>query len=766
MAGGCYGVRSIATGKYLVRQGAGFVASAGDVVGGEPFHFQATDLGMYLLYGTKKDFLAMSESTVGALVDTVTKSNAGQIADGLSQGRLVPAADAIKTGPLGDATGRGSAIVAAADASKLADWEIRQITADRFTISLPELDRFLTVAEDGTLDLTEASVPDASMSFGFALSGGCAAWPEVDINIDGPVAKGETSYGEVRGFLDAHNHMMAFEFIGGRVRCGKPWDRYGVTHALVDCPDHQPGGYGAALEMVLSKEIHPHATDGWPTFSYWPRYNSLTHEQNYYRWLERAWRGGLRIMTNLLVDNHALCTVYPLKKNSCNEMDGVRLEAKRLHELQDYIDAQSGGPGEGWFRIVGDPFQARAVINSGKLAVIPGIEVSSILDCGVFLDTPKCTEEQIDTRLDEVYALGVRQMELSNKFDNAIGGVTGDGGTTGPVVNVGNFFETGSWYQMEPCTKEDGASTDHTQMNLHDDANVPLTGRDQLVAGILELVGKTGGAPVYGPGPHCNIRGLTPLGEHLILGMVKRGMIFDPDHLSARARRAAMDVIEKAKAPGVVSSHSWADPTIYPRVLAEGGVVTPYAGDSKGFFEAWRAYRAWADPRYTFGFGYGSDVNGFGSQGGPRTGANPKVTYPFTGFGGTTVNKQRSGERVYDINVDGVAHYGLYVDWLEDLRLQGGDAIINDMLRGPEAYLQMWERTIGVAPDACRSDVPDLSDAAIGTIHNGMSAKQVLLAIGQPKTRAGSAFTYCMTGGRTATTTFTSSGILINVNIV
>jgi hypothetical protein len=271
---------------------------------------------------------------------------------------------------------------------------------------------------------------------------------------------------------------------------------------------------------------------------------------------------------------------------------------------------------------------------------------------------------------------------------------------------------------------------------------------------------------VYGPGPHCNIRGLTPLGEHLILGMVKRGMIFDPDHLSARARRAAMDVIEKAKAPGVVSSHSWADPTIYPRVLAEGGVVTPYAGDSKGFFEAWRAYRAWADPRYTFGFGYGSDVNGFGSQGGPRTGANPKVTYPFTGFGGTTVNKQRSGERVYDINVDGVAHYGLYVDWLEDLRLQGGDAIINDMLRGPEAYLQMWERTIGVAPDACRSDVPDLSDAAIGTIHNGMSAKQVLLAIGQPKTRAGSAFTYCMTGGRTATTTFTSSGILINVNIV
>jgi hypothetical protein len=97
--------------------------------------------------------------------------------------------------------------------------------------------------------------------------------------------------------------------------------------------------------------------------------------------------------------------------------------------------------------------------------------------------------------------------------------------------------------------------------------------------------------------------------------------------------------------------------------------------------------------------------------------------------------------------------------------LQGGDAIINDMLRGPEAYLQMWERTIGIAPDACRADVADLTDAALGTIRNGMSAKQVVEAVGQPRSRQKTTFTFCMTGGRTATATFTSSGFLINVNI-
>jgi hypothetical protein len=34
-------------------------------------------------------------------------------------------------------------------------------------------------------------------------------------------------------------------------------------------------------------------------------------------------------------------------------------------------------------------------------------------------------DAQIDERLQEVYDMGVRQMELVNKFDNALAGVTG-----------------------------------------------------------------------------------------------------------------------------------------------------------------------------------------------------------------------------------------------------------------------------------------------------------------------------------------------------
>ena len=66
-------------------------------------------------------------------------------------------------------------------------------------------------------------------------------------------------------------------------------------------------------------------------------------------------------------------------------------------------------------------------------------------------------------------------------------------------------------------------------------------------------------------------------------------------------------------------------------------------------------------------------MNGLGAQGDPRGAGVPNpVTYPFTGLNGITVDRQHAGKRVYDINVDGVAQYGLYPDWIEDLRQVAG----------------------------------------------------------------------------------------------
>ena len=94
----------------------------------------------------------------------------------------------------------------------------------------------------------------------------------------------------------------------------------------------------------------------------------------------------------------------------------------------------------------------------------------------------------------------------------------------------------------------------------------------------------------------------------------------------------------------------------------------------RGFIDQWRDARAMRSENYYFGFGYGADTNGFGPQAAPRGDAaeNP-LQYPYTAFDGTVMDQQRAGTRVFDVNTD-------------------GDTIIEDMSRGAEAYLQMWER--------------------------------------------------------------------------
>ena len=181
-------------------------------------------------------------------------------------------------------------------------------------------------------------------------------------------------------------------------------------------------------------------------------------------------------------------------------------------------------------------------------------------------------------------------------------------------------------------------------------------------------------------------------------------MLFDPDHMSVKARKASLDLVERAEATPASCPATRGRPRTPTRgSTSEQGFITPYAGDSTGFVDKWKRHLTWANPQTYWGIGFGADINGLGAQGDPRPDAatdNP-VTYPFTALGGVKVDKQVSGQRVYDINKDGVSHYGLYPDWIQDLKMQAGDDIVKDMARGPEAYLQMWERAYGVKPNAC-----------------------------------------------------------------
>ena len=102
----------------------------------------------------------------------------------------------------------------------------------------------------------------------------------------------------------------------------------------------------------------------------------------------------------------------------------------------------------------------------------------------------------------------------------------------------------------------------------------------------------------------------------------------------------------------------------------------------------------------------------------------------------STLDRQRSGERVFDINTDGVAHYGLYPDWIEDLRMLAGDEIVDDMGRGAEAYLQMWERADGIEPVACDVQARRTSSPAAVSAARSASGTRPSRPCGAPASRS------------------------------
>jgi microsomal dipeptidase-like Zn-dependent dipeptidase len=559
---------------------------------------------------------------------------------------------------------------------------------------------------------------------------------EISLNAAGTPWHGSSPYAEVEGTIDGHNHVTAYEFLGGDAHCGEPWSPNGPEAALVDCPDHYPDGSAAVLENALYGDpLRKHDPIGWPTFKDWPAPASQTHEQTYYRWIERAYLGGVQIMVNDLVENVALCQVYPLKHNSCDDMDSIRLQYRRIHELEEFIDAKAGGPGQGWFRIVRDPFEARRVVNEGKMAVVLGIETSEIFGCGGSELLPRCSREQILSGLDEIERMGVASFFPIHKFDNALGGVRFDSGTFGAAINAANFKQTGHFWEVERCK---GPESDNEQATV-----VP---EDIIDAGLLSYF-PAGLTPVYPPPPHCNKLGLTPLGEFTVEQMIDRGLMIEVDHMSAKSASRALALAEARDYSGVLSSHSWMDQHLRSRVYGLGGFIEPITTSPESFIDEWRQLRAVADPRFRFGIGFGADANGFHSQPPARGADKPNaVSYPFKSLDGRiTFDKQVSGQRVYDVNVDGVAHYGLYPDWMEQLRLLAGRPIADDLMGGAEAYLQTWERAVGVPGPSCLSSPRRLSRTGFGPLRLGRGPEQTLRAAGQPRRRVGRSFRWCLT---------------------
>ncbi len=572
-----------------------------------PFRMQATTLGEYLLYGVHEDFLA-------------------------DPGTGIP--------------------TPAAAPSTAAEWEVKGNPNAGYSLKNKATNKLIRVT--------------------FLSETACAVYPEGSIGSYGRHPRTQRTHSPVYGFADAHMHWTGFRLFGSSWHCGRPWHKYGIGFAMPDCAQYDQGTNGQVRAFIDGRVPgEPYDTVGWPTFTYWPGPTRQAEEGTYYTSVERAWLGGLRLLTVLFVDNEALCDAMDIRDPAppafCNDMDSVRLQNADLEEFQDYVDAQNGGPGRGWLRIVTSPAQARRVINQGNLAVVKGIELSRILNCGETVESdpePGCDQASVDAGLDELRGMGITSFFPVHKFDNAFGGTKMDSGSLGPIVNAGNHYKTHHFWNVAQCS---GAGEDREQPTAPIASNIA-----QLIYN-LGLLPPTVSVPIYGPPPHCNQRGLTAMGGYLINKMIDRHFVIEVDHMNEVTADTTMDIVEARRYPGVINSHSdWSsDPTIQ-RIRAVGGV----AGFNKST---------------STGTGLGSDINGLSSQPGP--GSTP-IDYPFrSNDGSRTFDRERYGDRTFDFNTDGVATYGLWIDWIEALRTAGQAKRVQALFRSAEDYLRMWEAT-------------------------------------------------------------------------
>jgi microsomal dipeptidase-like Zn-dependent dipeptidase len=508
----------------------------------------------------------------------------------------------------------------------------------------------------------------------------------------------------LKGFADVHNHQFANLGFGGLAFWGAADGE--VEQALPWCtPAHGPGGMGDILGNFIAASYGGpgglgHKVGGNPQFDGWPRWNSVSHQAVYEDWLYRAVQGGLRLLVMLAVNNEAFCSkANKAPGRSCDDMEAVDLQLAAAKEMEAHIDAKSGGPGLGWYRIVRTPQEAREVISSGKLAVVLGIEVDYLFGCR--------SENDLDTNslraaLDRYFALGVRHFFPIHFDNNGFGGVA---------------------FQNELDRDASGG------IDLNPTRVYSITTEDGTAEGYSYRGGRK------------NISGLTALGKTLVNELMKRGMLVDVDHMSFRSRSDALDIAEQRKCP-VISSHvgfveiSTNDkrhegnmvPGEVERIRAVGGIMAPIvhqgnldqivtwenAGQTTVTHGCGNTSETWVQA-YLYAVaksggapvGIGTDMNGFAGLPGPRFGAEscpggtsgggstkPQLDYPFLARAtGAQMDRSVVGDKTFDYNTDGLAHVGMLPDLIADLeRLGLTEAELAPLLASAEGYVQVWER--------------------------------------------------------------------------
>ena len=471
---------------------------------------------------------------------------------------------------------------------------------------------------------------------------------------------------------------------------------------------------------------------GAPTFANWPKWNDVTHQKMWWEWIKRAHAGGLRVMVALSHNNRTLGDVVgpgnfvsmppgsPIS-GPTNDMASSDLQ---IAEIKAFVLRHSTDrPGQPAFMdLAYSAADVYRIVQANKIAIVLGVEIDNIGNFNQRVITPGLIESEIQ----RLYSQGVRYIFPIHLTDN----VFGDTAIYDPLFNLANVRETGKFWKVECAAAGDEIGFKSPNVN------VPAPFNQFIPAGVPLPQSPPCWVPTV-PAPtflgHRNGRtatGLTPFGETAIKAMMKIGMIIDIDHMSNRAAERALQIaegIDMGRGYPLMSGHSGIRARDVEHSNAENSRTRAQLvriGCLQGMFglgtdgaDAYDWARQYVDAftemnkpfsaqsqcpnKVSFGPGsvaFGTDTNSLVKSPRPTAIVPPPLARNSVVYNNAFPRSQ-TGTKTWDYNLEGVAHYGMYADFVKDVRtapvnqgMNGADLVDNHLMRSADYFWRMWQK--------------------------------------------------------------------------
>jgi len=500
------------------------------------------------------------------------------------------------------------------------------------------------------------------------------------------------------------------------------------------------GALQAANNAVVTREhavgvpAPPVVPANTAVFSDWPRWNDVLHQKMFVDWIQRAHDGGLRVMVGLSHNNRTIAEAVGPGAPITGVRDDKASSDLQINEMKRFVNAHSN-----LMAVALSSRDLYQIVQSGRIAVILGVELDNL---GDFNDLPVVTPAMVSAELDRLIAQGVRYIFPIHLADNKFG----DTAIYEPVFDVANFRETRSFWSV-------GCSAPTDLVNFHLLFSLPPGTEKLFPAGMpppppaIYCPANTGNVNVRTRNSANQLVGLTPLGEQALKIMMQKGLIIDIDHMS---NAAAEDALRIATAvPGgypVNSGHSAIRNPAIPdfgaensrtpgqlqRIACLGGMFGLGTSAAKAYDWAGQYALAINTMNSAFttgcsnkslgpgGVAFGTDTNSMVRAPRPTmteldAGQAPRMAniyppfvsdnkqlpfLPRSTMAGTTWNGT-PWSVTWDYNFTGVAHYGMFADFVQDVRTApanltqniGGKGLVDShLLLSADYFYHMWQK--------------------------------------------------------------------------